>query len=236
VAYCAANAFLDSYAHYKMAKDNVFTVAINWDTWQEVGMGFETMTRLEEEENITYGRIVLMNGMTNDEALDIFGRIMAHGLPQVIVSTIDLGLRFSSREVIDVSESDAVENEYDGELYARPELSTEYVAPSTPFEKEFAEILKTFFGYEQVGIHDNFFEFGVTSLTIMRINALLREKLDKKIPIVMMFEYPTIASLGQYLEREEGDGETEEDRIHADKIEENEDLLHSSIGLFGEDD
>ncbi|MEW5985068.1 MAG: SDR family NAD(P)-dependent oxidoreductase [Chloroflexota bacterium] len=38
VGYCAANAFLDAFAHYKTARDGTFTVAINWDTWQEVGM------------------------------------------------------------------------------------------------------------------------------------------------------------------------------------------------------
>lgn len=38
VDYCAANAFLNAFAHYKTAKDGTFTVSINWDTWQEVGM------------------------------------------------------------------------------------------------------------------------------------------------------------------------------------------------------
>ncbi len=41
VDYFAANAFLDAYAYYKTAKDNVFTVSVNWDSWQEVGMAVE---------------------------------------------------------------------------------------------------------------------------------------------------------------------------------------------------
>lgn len=39
VDYCAANAFLDAFAHYYTATNNIFTVSINWDRWQEVGMG-----------------------------------------------------------------------------------------------------------------------------------------------------------------------------------------------------
>ena len=40
--YVAANAFLDSFAHYRNARDRGLTVAINWDVWKEVGMAAET--------------------------------------------------------------------------------------------------------------------------------------------------------------------------------------------------
>jgi iturin family lipopeptide synthetase A len=40
VDYCAANAFMDAFAFYNNARTNgsTFTVSINWDAWQEVGM------------------------------------------------------------------------------------------------------------------------------------------------------------------------------------------------------
>lgn len=38
VGYAGANAFLDTFAHYKTSRDGTFCVSINWDTWQEVGM------------------------------------------------------------------------------------------------------------------------------------------------------------------------------------------------------
>ena len=38
VGYTAANSFLDAYAQYKSRRDGTFTVAVNWDAWQEVGM------------------------------------------------------------------------------------------------------------------------------------------------------------------------------------------------------
>ncbi|HLP48534.1 MAG TPA: condensation domain-containing protein [Candidatus Kapabacteria bacterium] len=37
----AANAFMDAYAYYKTTVDGVFTVSVNWDAWQEVGMAVE---------------------------------------------------------------------------------------------------------------------------------------------------------------------------------------------------
>ena len=42
VDYYAANAFMDAYAHYKTSINGTFTVSINWDTWQQVGMAKET--------------------------------------------------------------------------------------------------------------------------------------------------------------------------------------------------
>jgi phthiocerol/phenolphthiocerol synthesis type-I polyketide synthase E len=38
IDYCAANAYLDAFAHYYSAKAGTFTIAIDWDGWQEVGM------------------------------------------------------------------------------------------------------------------------------------------------------------------------------------------------------
>jgi acyl transferase domain-containing protein len=38
VDYCAANFFLDAFAHYDAAKSGRFTVSINWDAWRNVGM------------------------------------------------------------------------------------------------------------------------------------------------------------------------------------------------------
>jgi non-ribosomal peptide synthase protein (TIGR01720 family) len=43
VDYCAANAFLDAFAHDYAARHNIFTVAINWDAWQDVGMAVKAL-------------------------------------------------------------------------------------------------------------------------------------------------------------------------------------------------
>jgi amino acid adenylation domain-containing protein len=51
VDYCAANAFMDAFAFYNNARDNgnTFTVSINWDTWEEVGMAVEAaLANIEE--------------------------------------------------------------------------------------------------------------------------------------------------------------------------------------------
>ncbi|QNP74236.1 SDR family NAD(P)-dependent oxidoreductase [Streptomyces roseirectus] len=45
VDYCAANAFLDAYAQHRSASGGPYTVSVNWDAWQEVGMAAKVVGR-----------------------------------------------------------------------------------------------------------------------------------------------------------------------------------------------
>jgi phthiocerol/phenolphthiocerol synthesis type-I polyketide synthase E len=46
VDYCAANAYLDAFAHYRRARGDGPTVSIDWDAWQSVGMLVRTAARV----------------------------------------------------------------------------------------------------------------------------------------------------------------------------------------------
>jgi acyl transferase domain-containing protein len=50
VDYCAANAYLDAFAHYKRAQDGALTVSIDWDAWHSVGMLVNAAARLGVKE------------------------------------------------------------------------------------------------------------------------------------------------------------------------------------------
>ncbi|HVG20572.1 MAG TPA: SDR family NAD(P)-dependent oxidoreductase [Blastocatellia bacterium] len=56
VDYCAANAFLDAFAHYKASRSDTFTVSVNWDAWQETGMAVKAPdpSQAEESQNTVY--------------------------------------------------------------------------------------------------------------------------------------------------------------------------------------
>jgi non-ribosomal peptide synthase protein (TIGR01720 family) len=55
--YCAANAFLDAFAHYHNASSGVYTVSINWPGWREVGMRVDTLARLGVRGNLAPGAV-----------------------------------------------------------------------------------------------------------------------------------------------------------------------------------
>jgi NAD(P)-dependent dehydrogenase (short-subunit alcohol dehydrogenase family)/acyl carrier protein len=50
VDYCAANAYLDAFAHYKRATDRTAAISINWDAWQSVGMLVKSAAQAESKK------------------------------------------------------------------------------------------------------------------------------------------------------------------------------------------
>ena len=80
--------------------------------------------------------------------------------------------------------------------------ATVFVAPATELEQMMAGIWQEVLQVEKVGIHDNFFDLGGTSVHLVRVHARLREVAEQELPIVKMFEYPTIQLLIQYTSRQ----------------------------------
>ena len=82
--------------------------------------------------------------------------------------------------------------------------SQQYVAPQSPVEQTLVDIWSRVLEVEHVGTHDNFFDLGGSSLSSLRIVALLQEagwQLDgDRIKPELLFEYPTVAELAAYWE------------------------------------
>jgi amino acid adenylation domain-containing protein len=79
----------------------------------------------------------------------------------------------------------------------------EFVSPQDSLEESIASIWKEVLEIEKVGRNDNFFDLGGNSLNILRINNEIKIKMGLDIPIVTLFNYPTISSLSQHLEKDE---------------------------------
>ncbi|MEH2198511.1 amino acid adenylation domain-containing protein [Nostoc sp.] len=78
-----------------------------------------------------------------------------------------------------------------------------YVAPETELQQTIASTWQTVLGLEKVSINDNFFDLGGHSLLISQVNAQLREKLQRDISVVEMFQYPSISLLAKHLSQEQ---------------------------------
>jgi amino acid adenylation domain-containing protein len=66
-------------------------------------------------------------------------------------------------------------------------------------ERVLAGIWQEALGLPEVGVHDNFFERGGTSLSLARVLARLNEESGTRLPLVALYEFPTIASLARHL-------------------------------------
>lgn len=105
--------------------------------------------------------------------------------------------------------------------------SVEYVAPSTESEKELCEIFEKVLGIEKIGINDDFFELGGTSLSATKVAMLAK---NQNIDIVYgdIFKYPTVKSLASLVsndntteKKSQNEKELKIDFTNANKVLEN---------------
>ncbi|MFZ6028537.1 MAG: non-ribosomal peptide synthetase [Chloroflexota bacterium] len=87
----------------------------------------------------------------------------------------------------------------------RPDMVTEYIAPSTPLECQIAEIWQNALNVERVGVNDNFFELGGHSLLVIEVLGQLKAALQREISAVDLFRFPTIQALAEHLSEQPGD-------------------------------
>jgi amino acid adenylation domain-containing protein len=83
------------------------------------------------------------------------------------------------------------------------ETSNNFIAPKTSQEQALAAIWRNVLGLEQVGIEENFFDLGGTSLLGLRMIARVQKELGSNLRAVKLYQYPTIRTLAQYLDRED---------------------------------
>lgn len=79
-------------------------------------------------------------------------------------------------------------------------LSGDYIAPASVTEKRIAQIWCQILRNKNVSVEDNFFEIGGTSTLSLQVAARIQEALDVAIPIVKLYQYPTIRSLAKHID------------------------------------
>jgi acyl transferase domain-containing protein len=93
--------------------------------------------------------------------------------------------------------------------YPRPNLATPYIAPNNELEQQIANVWQKVFGFEKIGIDDNFFDLGGDSLLAVQVSADLKKLLNQEIPVVSLYEGLTIRSLAELLNSNENENQEE---------------------------
>ncbi|HEU4325735.1 MAG TPA: SDR family oxidoreductase [Roseiflexaceae bacterium] len=198
--YCAANAFLDAFAH-KHHHDYGTVVSISWgewlwDAWQAGLQGFP------EEVRAILIATRRAYGISFAEGAEALTRILSRGLPHVFVTPQDLvgmvetSRRSSAAEILKQVKAQRQTRP----LYPRPTLGTSYVAPGSDLEGSIATLWGDVLGIEQIGIHDNFFELGGNSLLGIDLIARMRKELRlDKLQTYVLYEAPSVAAMAEYI-------------------------------------
>jgi acyl carrier protein len=141
-------------------------------------------------------RLASARGITSEEGVNAFARILSSSFSQVAVVTTDFATAIHDYESsldrhcqktsvqADAALSDGLPN---GAL-SRP-------IPSDEVERRIADIWQKLLGTKQLGIYDNFFELGGDSLLGTQLLSSLRSVFHVQLPLQSLLEVPTVAGM-----------------------------------------
>ncbi|WP_205884540.1 MULTISPECIES: non-ribosomal peptide synthetase [Pseudomonas] len=88
-----------------------------------------------------------------------------------------------------------------------------YVAPSSALQAQLAEAWQAVLGLSRVGIEDHFFELGGHSLLATQLIGQIGKLCGKDLPLRVVFERPTIATMAEWLEQQQASETTTPKRL-----------------------
>ncbi|CUH87521.1 Beta-ketoacyl-acyl-carrier-protein synthase I [Phaeobacter sp. CECT 5382] len=120
---------------------------------------------------------------------------------QVVISSLELPALIAQT---DQSTTEAAADE--SQTFERPDLDTDYIAPSNPVEESLAALFQSLLGVAQVGVADSFFDLGGHSLIAVRLFAQIKRQFDVDFALSVLFEAPSVAKLAQLVIQAGGTG------------------------------
>jgi acyl transferase domain-containing protein/acyl carrier protein len=223
---CGANAFLDSFACARAARGYTDTFVVDWPPWRRSPEGDRPLETAPLPALVR--EIEARIGITPAEGMAALDRMLGANLPQVVISRHDFAAvlegqsRFTAAQLLEQLHG----RDGGGKRHARPVRAGEYVPPANDTEATIAALWEELFGFEPIGANDDFFELGGHSLLAIDMISRLREALDAEIPLGVVFECPTLASLARVVAADAGEGP---------EREQFEELLHEVENLSPEE-
>ena len=89
--------------------------------------------------------------------------------------------------------------------HPRPDLESEYVAPRNTTEEQLCAIWQRLFGFDRIGVHDNWFELGGDSVLGIQVVARARDA-DIALTPTSLYEHQSVAELASSVGSAHGPG------------------------------
>lgn len=83
------------------------------------------------------------------------------------------------------------------------EMARACVAPRTPLEEQLAKLWAAVLKVDRVGVHENFFDLGGSSLQAVQLFVHIGKAFGRHFPLATLFQAPTIAQLAMLIEQDE---------------------------------
>lgn len=191
----AANSFIDFFAEKASNESGKRIFSINWGAVNiERPLAVNVVKQFED-----LSREHKKNRMTDDEVSEVYTRILTHDLgSRVVISTIDFGAIWENwsrvASIKELNKAEAYNN-------TRLNLLSPNDMPQTSIELFCAGLWKELLGLDEVGLQDNFFEYGGNSLTAVHIMTKLKEIYHLKVHVMELYERPTLGDFSSYISK-----------------------------------
>ncbi|MEM7061638.1 MAG: SDR family NAD(P)-dependent oxidoreductase [Cyanobacteria bacterium P01_B01_bin.77] len=203
--HAAANSFLDGLAHYRQQL-GLPGLSINWGAWSDVG------SALKYQQQGSLKHLLGVDVITPEQGLAKLEQIWHTPASQVGIVPIDWSEFLSQSLVTNFS---LFENLRENLVLQGAQTSTQGTAKlfleqlrDTPPGKQ-RQYLETFvcqqvcqtlgFQLEELDQQAGFFDLGMDSLTALELKNNLQTNLGISLPNTLVFDYPTVAALLEYL-------------------------------------
>ncbi|KPA18698.1 short-chain dehydrogenase [Candidatus Magnetomorum sp. HK-1] len=201
--YAAANAFMNGLAYYRRTKGLVAT-SISWGPWAGIGMATSN-TNIQDKVGLQGYRLIPM-----ETGLEIFENLIGVNITQISVMDLDVNV-FTARNYLEKTDffSNYIRSKSLSEIQEKTKYNSELVnkLKNAPFEARtenmisfLLEITKQVIGNNNEIISDRpIMDMGFDSLMIMELRNRISSELGKKLPVSILFDYPTLDSLANHL-------------------------------------
>ncbi|ANY69434.1 hypothetical protein BBD42_25325 [Paenibacillus sp. BIHB 4019] len=206
--YTAANCYLDAFADYrrKLGKP---ALSINWVVWDGARMGEGTSETIDS----------IFKTLPATLALQGFDKVVSKDIARVLIGEVNTsnpsGLELFSKDVFhlpeklraimfsDSSSEQAVQSKPLPMQEAKVKLLGSKNGSYSEVEQTLAGLYREVLGYEELSIHDTFFELGGDSVQLHRLHKLVEQRYLGQTSIADLFAYASIAKLASFLTKED---------------------------------
>ena len=194
--------------------------------------------RLRQHSNTKEAVVIARTGTSDSSA-----RILAYLTVRDSVAHSDKELRIFLKEVLPeymvpahilmleafpLTPNEKIDRKALPEPESLAQLSSSSTAPQRQSEKLIGDIWSQVLRRTTINIDDNFFDLGGHSLLLSRVNEELQRQLERDIPLIHLFEYPTIRSLSNWIDQNNIAQEVPERLKNTHKV-----LEHDAIAIIG---
>ena len=188
-AYTAANNFLNYFSTYQRNVLGAKSFSLAWSFWKNRGMskGVQSNEFLKQK-----GFLVL----EFEQGMNSILSAINNNVPEVFIG-LDLNnhnvqLLLTEEWQKKVKNADTTQKKH-----------SEYNPPKSVTEKKLVNIWQKLLKQSPIGIDDNYFEFGGTSLSAARMFAEIKKTFNKNLPLSTLLSFPTVQELAKIIDKKD---------------------------------